>query len=84
MWKLVCPTQGKWYNIRNLLQVLEVYQYLLENYHKVSIRMIIIDGKNMRGVKFKTRAKVEWFKAFGKNCCGAGKFKIRIKEFRDT
>ena len=84
MWKLVCPTQGEWYHITNLLQVGEIYQYLLENYHKTRIRMIINDGEKMRGARFKNRSKVEWFKALAKNCCGTGKFKIRIMEYQDT
>jgi len=84
MWKLVCPTQGEWYHITNLLQVGEIYQYLLENYHKTRIRMIINDGEKMRGVRFKNRSKVEWFKVFAKNCCGTGKFKVRIMEYQDT
>lgn len=80
MWKLVCPTEGEWYHINNLLQVGEVYQYLLENYHRVKIRMIINTEDGMQGVKFKDRPKVEWFKAFAKNWYGIGKFNIRIKE----
>lgn len=84
MWKLVCPTQGEWYHITNLLQVGEIYQYLLENYHKTRIRMIINDGEKMRGVRFKNRSKVEWFKVFAKNCYGNGKFKVRIMEYQDT
>lgn len=84
MWKLVCPTQGEWYHINNLLQVGEIYQYLFDNYHRIRIRMIINDGGNIRGVKFKTRSKVEWFKTLATNCCGTGMFKVRIKEYRDT
>lgn len=84
MWKLVCPTQGEWYHINNLVQVGEIYQYLLENFQEVRIRMIISNGNDMRGVRFRDRSKVEWFKALAKNCCGAGRFKVRIKEFRDT
>ena len=84
MWKLVCPTEGDWYRIDNLLQVGEIYQYLLENYHRTRIRMIISSGDKMLGVRFKTRAKVEWFKVFAKNCYGVGKFKIRVKAYEDT
>ena len=80
MWKLVCPTQGEWYHIDNLVQVGEIYQYLIENYHRVNIRMIINSGDDIQGARFKNRAKVEWFKAFAKNWCGTGKLKIRIKE----
>jgi len=46
--------------------------------------MIISSGDKMLGVRFKTRAKVEWFKVFAKNCYGVGKFKIRVKAYEDT
>ena len=46
--------------------------------------MIINDGEKMRGVRFKNRSKVEWFKVFAKNCYGNGKFKVRIMEYQDT
>jgi len=84
MWKLICPIQGNWYHIDNLLQVGEIYQYLLENYHRIRIRMIISNGDKMQGVTFKYRSKVEWFKTLATNCCGTGKLKVRIREYRDT
>jgi len=80
MWKLVCPIQGDWYHIMNLLQVGEIYQYLLENFSKVRIRMLINDGNTLKVIRFKTRAKVEWFHALAKSSCGTGRFKVRIKE----
>lgn len=82
MWKTVYPKQGKWFHIDNLLQVGEIYQYLLENYDRVRIRMIINNGDRMQGVKFQYRSKVEWFKVFARNNlhCGSGKLKIRVKE----
>ena len=84
MWKTIYPKQGEWFHVDNLLQVGEIYQYLLDNHHRVRIRMIINDGERMRGVTFKDRPKVEWFKALAKNSCGIGKFKVRIKEYQDT
>lgn len=46
--------------------------------------MLISNGDDMKKHEFKDRAKVEWFKVLAKNCCGTGKFKVRIKEYQDT
>lgn len=84
MWKTVYPEEGEWFHINNLLQVGEVYQYLLDNYHRAKIVAVIASGDDTQKVEFKDRSKVEWFKAFAKNWCGTDKLKIKVSVYEDT
>ena len=79
-WEIVYPKdEFLWYPISNLIDIGEVYQYMVENYKLTRINVITCVDDRVKDWEMLTLDRINAWKAFAKNNYGIGDLKIRMR-----